>query len=173
MRFLVLTLAILGALAAFLLGAAALSEELSEGTRRDLVLAGSVLRDPAVPADAKAVIEASYVRRFALPYFLLAAGVLGVAGGVLAVLRRKAATMTLLLLAMVGPLALVGGIAVLPTVEARSGLAYVRIEPGQNRLLIVLGILAGVFVLGGLLALLIRPKPLPAQGPRPAYEEED
>lgn len=158
MRIVALIMAILGTFAAMGIGFFFFLGTMEFRTDRAFVNTIEAIRNPNVPEGLRTAQTQGFARLFALPYFLMASGILSILGGILAMGRRGLCAGILFLVALAGPVALVVGFSM-----AHAGDALTRTE--SNFGATVLGIFVGIpgffFLLAALFAFLTRPLPAP------------
>ncbi len=154
------TLGVLGVGAIFYVGTDRIK---NEPTFKEVMIK---LRDPRQPEDTKSFVRATFGRYMAMPHALFGAALLGLVGFVLLAKRRGIMAAPLLILAAVGPAAmLLGSLSSLPQ-------EWQAITPDNtDRLWTVVGVPGALLGVSGLIALLVRPKQVIP--PSPTDEEDD
>jgi hypothetical protein len=148
MRIVVLIFAILGAVATAGVGYIGWSTLYEPNGLMER--AKKLVRNPEISAADKAALRTEAVRRAALVYSMMAGGVLGLAGAVLAVRGRGVSGGVLLLLAVSGPWVLAASFRLLTKTSA-------DVEAARNLVLITL-MPTSFLAVAGLLALRLRPR---------------
>jgi hypothetical protein len=158
MRIVALIMAILGALAALGIGGVFLLGTMEFQSDRAFITTIEDIRNPNVPEPVRTAQTQALARFFALPYFLMASGILSILGGMLAMGRRGVSAGFLFLVALAGPVALVVGVSM---AHAGDPLSRTASNFGATLLGIFVGIPGFFFLLAALFAFLTRPLPAP------------
>jgi hypothetical protein len=138
----------------------ALNSEESQANLAAMLAADEKVKSGSGPAEKRsaakteiATLKSGMARYMALPYFLMAAGPLGLVGAFLALRRRKFSAALLLILAAAGPAALFVSVYLMPlkVIDPK------EMQEALMKLVVLLAPPLGLLLLAGLGSLLIGP----------------